>query len=132
MSKTLLDTSAYSAFMNGNESVKKWIQESEEIYINPIIIGELKAGFKKGSKEEENLDQFNRFIESPRVNAISIDEETSERYAIILNTLRNSGKPIPTNDIWIAACAMQHGLRLITTDKHFNYIPQIIVAYISN
>lgn len=131
MSSMLLDTSAYSAFMRGHELIKKRIQESEDIYINPVIIGELKAGFIKGSKKEINLRELEEFISSPRVSIITIDEDTSERYAVILNTLWETGKPIPTNDIWIAASAMQYGLHLITTDAHFNYVTQIIVECIA-
>lgn len=131
MSSILLDTSAYSSFMRGHELIKKRIQESEDIYINPVIIGELKAGFIKGSKKEINLRELEEFIGSPRVSIITIDEDTSERYAVILNTLWETGKPIPTNDIWIAASAMQYGLHLITTDAHFNYVTQIIVECIA-
>lgn len=132
MKSILLDTSAYSAFMRGNESVKKWVQESEDIFINPIIIGELKAGFTKGSKKEKNFQELERFILSPRVRIIAIDEDTSDRYAVILNSLWQAGTPIPTNDIWIAASAMQYGLKLVTTDKHFSFVSQVIIECIVN
>jgi len=59
-----------------------------------------------------------------------LDQETAARYAAILNTLRNAGTPIPTNDIWIAATAMQHGLRLLTTDAHYVKVPQVIVDFL--
>lgn len=131
MSNILLDTSAYSAFMRGHELIKKRIQESEDIYVNPVIIGELKAGFIKGSKKKENIFELDEFMRSPRVSIIAIDEDTSERYAVILNTLWQTGKSIPTNDIRIAASAMQYGLHLITTDEHFNYVTQIIVECIA-
>ncbi len=66
---------------------------------------------------------------SPRVSLLDVSEETAERYAVILNSLWQAGSPIPTNDIWIAASAMEHGLRVITTDEHYDKIPQIMVEY---
>lgn len=132
MRNILLDTSAYSAFMRGHELIKKRIQETQNIYVNPVIIGELKAGFIKGKKKKKNLQELDEFISSYRVSVITIDEDTSERYAVILNMLWRTGKPIPTNDIWIAASAMQYGLHLITTDEHFNHVTQIIVECMAN
>jgi predicted nucleic acid-binding protein len=68
-------------------------------------------------------------MESPRVDSLPIDEETAERYAVIRNALWKSGTPIPTNAIWISATAMQHGLTVVTTDPHYNKVPQILVEY---
>jgi tRNA(fMet)-specific endonuclease VapC len=66
---------------------------------------------------------------SPRVTVVDIDEETAEPYAVILGALSGAGTPVPTSDLWIAASAMQHGLRIITTDAHFLKIKQVIVEY---
>jgi predicted nucleic acid-binding protein len=60
---------------------------------------------------------------------VGLDEGTSERYAVILDSLRSGGIPIPTNDVWIAASAMQHGLRVATTDRHFRKVSQILVEW---
>ncbi len=60
---------------------------------------------------------------------VDIDEETSERYAVIMNHLRKVGTPIPTNDLWISASAMQHGFKVLTTDSHYLKVPQIIIEY---
>ena len=70
-----------------------------------------------------------QFLEPPRMHVVAIDDETAERYAIIVNFLWNAGTPIPTNDIWIAASAMQHGLIVLTSDAHFQKIVQVIVHY---
>ena len=59
---------------------------------------------------------------------VPIDEETSVRYAVIVTALRGGGTPIPTNDVWIAASAMQHGLGVVTTDPHYEKVPQIIAG----
>ena len=131
MSRVILDTSAYSAFMKGNRDIKIALQQSGEINLNPVILGELLCGFKRGKYEQKNRKELEEFLTSPRVRLLEIDSETSERYAVILNSLWDSGTPIPTNDIWIAASAMQHGLKILTVDSHFNKISQVIVESIT-
>ena len=69
------------------------------------------------------------FLQSPRVRTVAITEETAERYAIIRDGLRRAGNPVPANDLWIAAGAMEHALRVVTLDDHFCKMPQIIVDY---
>jgi tRNA(fMet)-specific endonuclease VapC len=125
--KVMLDTSAYSAFLRGNAEVHEALQAAEEIYLNPVVLGELSAGFARGGREKKNKDILREFLASPRVRIAVIDDETAERYAAILTYLWSKGKPIPTNDLWIASTAMQHGLKLITTDEHYRDVPQIIV-----
>ena len=129
--KVALDTSAFSVFLRGNKEVLRLIQEADEITIASIVLGELRAGFLMGKHRARNESALGEFLASSRVRVRNIDEETSERYAAIFAHLRERGTPIPTNDIWIAASAMQHGLKLITTDKHYLKLPQIIVEYCS-
>jgi len=125
--KVMLDTSAYSAFLRGNAEVNQALQAAEEIYLNPVVLGELYAGFAQVGREKKNKEILREFLASPRVQIAVIDEETAERYAAILTYLWSKGTPIPTNDLWIASTAMQHGLKLITTDGHYRDVPQIIV-----
>ncbi len=125
--KVMLDTSAYSAFLRGNEEAAQALREADEIYLNPVVLGELYAGFAKGGREKKNRDILREFLASPRVQVAVIDEETAERYAAIITYLWQKGTPLPTNDLWIAATAMQYGLKLITTDTHYRNVPQIIV-----
>ncbi len=125
----MLDTSAYAAFLKGNLEVKLSLQQAEEIVVNPVVLGELLAGFLAGKHERKNRTILQDFLSSTRVKVVEIDEETSERYAAIVNHLRIKGTPIPTNDLWIAATAMQHGLRVVTTDKHYLEVPHIITEY---
>lgn len=126
MSRILLDTSGYSAFKRDHSEVLRQIQEASEIYLNPVVLGELRAGFLKGSRLERNLAELDEFLAGPRVRVVVMDEDTASRYAAILRFLQDHGTPIPTNDIWIAASAMQHGLTVVTTDGHFRRIPQIV------
>jgi len=124
--RILLDTSAYIAFLKGHPEIKQTIQKADEINLNPVVLGELLAGFMKGRRAAQNREILKEFMGSPRVRLMAIDEETSERYAAIFNYLREEGTPIPTNDLWIAANAMQFGLRVVTTDRHFQQVPQVI------
>lgn len=123
--RVALDTSAYSAFKRGHEEIVDVLRRSEEIVFNIVVLGELITGFRRGSRLAENLEELERFRVSPRVKTVSLDEETADRYAEILAYLRSSGTPIPTNDVWIAASAMQFGLRVVTTDTHFGKVPQV-------
>jgi predicted nucleic acid-binding protein len=118
--------------MRGHPDIKYALQEADTIYVNPIILGELRAGFHHGRQHERNERTLKQFLASPRVHVIAVDEETSQRYAVILNGLWAIGKPIPTNDLWIAASAMQHGLAILTTDAHFRHVVQVLVHYVSS
>ncbi len=130
MSRILLDTSAYSALLRGDARTLRAVQEADEIAVNPIVLGELKAGFLGGRHRRKNEEELASFLASPRVRVLALDEETSDRYAEIVSSLRSAGAPIPTNDIWIAATAMQHGLRVVTADLHFRRVPQILVDWL--
>jgi len=127
--KVMMDTSAYVAFLKGIPGVKEAVQQADEIVFNPVVLGELKAGFLMGRNEKRNRAILKDFLSSPRVIIAEIDEETSERYAVIVQSLRMKGTPIPTNDLWIAASAMQHGLKVLTIDKHYLEVAQIITEY---
>lgn len=127
--RLLVDTSAYSGFMRGHPEIKVAIQEADEIYVNSIVLGELGAGFIKGRRRRKNEAELKRFLGSPRVKLVDVTEDTAERYAVILNSLWRAGTPIPTNDIWIAASAMEHGLEVLTTDDHYQKVSQILVKY---
>jgi len=125
----MIDTSAYAAFLRGHPGIKLSLQRADEISLSPVVLGELLAGFMMGKNERRNRSILRDFLSSARVNLLEIDEETSERYAVILYHLRTKGAHIPTNDMWIAASAMQYGLKVLTTDKHYIEVPQIITEY---
>ena len=127
----ILDTSAYSGFLRGQAELKPIIEKADKILFNPIILGELLAGFVMGKNAPANRAYLDRFLASPRTGVVAIDGETSERYAAIIRYLRLQGTPVPTNDIWIAASAMQFGLKVVTRDAHFLKIPQILVEFIT-
>ena len=125
--RIILDTSAYSLFIRGSTAATTVIQEADQIIFNPVVLGELYAGFIKGGGLQSNRAKLKAFLSSHRVMVVDIDGETAEMYALIHNDLRRAGTPIPSNDIWIAASAMQHGLRLVTMDAHFDKVTQVLV-----
>ena len=131
MTRLLVDTSAYAAFMRGGVEAVTAIREAEEIFLSATVLGELLAGFLAGRQRANNEAELERFLASPRVHIIDVDEGTAQRYAVIFATLRSAGTPTPTNDLWIAASAMQHGLELVTLDEHFRKVPQILTRFIS-
>jgi len=129
--RVLLDTSAYSYLMRGSTVVSDFLDDVDDILLCPVVIGELLSGFKRGVAEKRNNAILHEFLAEPHVNLLSLDDGTAERYAVILDYLRKQGTPIPTNDIWIAASAMQHGLSVISGDKHFAMIPQIVTETVT-
>lgn len=111
--------------MRGDEKVITVIKKFGLIVLTPVVLGELFSGFMIGNRRERNLQIFWEFYRSNRVNLIELGLDDSNCYAAIVAELRSKGKPIPTNDIWIAASAMAKNLPIFTYDKHFNYIDGI-------
>jgi predicted nucleic acid-binding protein len=129
MTRLLLDSSAYVAFKKRHLAILDTLAQADEIMMSPIVLGELQAGFLQGMKRERNERELEEFLGSPRVSVVHVDQETAHRYAVIRVALKKAGTPISTNDIWIAATAMQHGYAILTTDRDFLKIPQIIVHH---
>ncbi len=130
MSGILLDTSAYSHLMKGHPAVAEAVLKAERIVVNPVVVGELLAGFRKGQFRKRNEEYLAAFLSRPRVDLVPIDGATAERYAVIKDSLRVAGTPVPINDLWIAASAMQHGFKLLTADSDFLRIPQVHVEFV--
>lgn len=117
--KVALDTNAYSDFMRGIPARVKVVQTADRLFLPIIVLGELRAGFAAGSRETGNLQILQAFLASSRVTVLPADDETAQNYGRIFISLRKKGIAIPTNDLWIAALALQHGLELCTSDAHF-------------
>ena len=128
MKNLLIDTNIYTYAFSGNTEVIRILQRTQNISICAITIGELLSGFKAGSKENINKAELEEFLDSPRVQLIGIDEDTAEFYSEIHTALKKKGKPLPTNDIWVAATALQYGLKLYTNDQHFKYVPGLVLV----
>jgi tRNA(fMet)-specific endonuclease VapC len=114
-----IDTNAYTAFKKGDSAVVSVLRHAPAIYVSTTVLGELLAGFAVGSRESENRGELTRFLETPRVKQVASGPETADLYALIYAALRRQGRPIPTNDLWIAASCLEHGVALLTLDRHF-------------
>jgi tRNA(fMet)-specific endonuclease VapC len=121
----VLDTNTYAEFKKGNPDAVQIIKNVHNIILTPIVLGELVSGFILGNKENTNRIELNQFLQSSKVLVVRIDFKTSEQYAKIYKELRYKGKPIPTNDMWIAASAKQFDLPIFTYDNHFNEIDDL-------
>ena len=128
MTRILIDTNIYSLAMRGDASVVDVLRHVDRIGISAVSVGELFSGFKGGNREKQNKKELGVFLDSPRVIIHTIDVETAEFYASVLNRLKKSGTPIPTNDIWIAATVFQHGYKLFTKDKHFENVSGLMLV----
>jgi predicted nucleic acid-binding protein len=122
MKQLLIDTNVYVAFKRNDAKVLELLRQANSIAINTVVLGELLAGFMGGHREATNRKELDQFLDSPRVELLVLDESSADFFALVFNNLKLIGKPVPSNDIWIAATAMQHGLTLATLDSHFTHI----------
>ena len=120
--RLLLDTNAYSDLARGVEAVGQWVREAEEVLFSSVVAGELLGGFRRGARFHDNLRDLRRFLATPRVGLVSVTLTTADRYGRIYADLRTRGTPIPTNDMWIAAQAMETGAELLSSDAHFEHV----------
>ena len=99
--------------------------EAEQVFLPIIVLGELYYGARKSLRVEENITRVDEFV---AVNAVlEPNTATAREYGEVKNALRNKGRPIPENDIWIAAITKQYGLTLVTRDEHFKEVQGIAV-----
>ncbi len=128
MRRVLIDTNIYTAFKRNHPAIVESFRHLDFIGIDVTVLAELYAGFKGGQKEALNIKELEDFINTSRVHILNHNEITAEFYANIFKVLKNKGKPIPTNDIWIAASSMQNGLALFTLDlQHFREIEGLVL-----
>ncbi|MGB5156402.1 type II toxin-antitoxin system VapC family toxin [Desulfobacterium sp. N47] len=129
--KLLLDTNGYVGFKMGNSEIVEYLVQAENIFISPIVLGELMFGFLNGNRFQENMIELKRFINHEAVEEIQIGDVTADRYSRIAMQLKRQGTPIPSNDIWIAAQTMEYGAELVTMDRHFEKITGLVYRYFS-
>ncbi len=118
--KYLLDTNLVIALFAGESPITKRLRDVEEIFIPSIVMGELYYGARKSSRAEENIARLDDFAASNVV--LSCDTGIARRYGEVKDRLRQKGRPIPENDIWIAAMALEYDLTLVTRDVHFSEV----------
>jgi tRNA(fMet)-specific endonuclease VapC len=117
-----LDTNTYSAFRKAIPEAVTLVNAVDQVWMPAVVLGELRAGFLNGNKHVANELLLHQFLDQPSVVVGSISEVTSRHYAKIHSLLRQSGTPIPSNDIWIAACALELDCPLYSFDAHFKHV----------
>jgi tRNA(fMet)-specific endonuclease VapC len=120
-----LDTNRYADLCRGLPAVVEVVERAEAALLPFVVLAELRAGFAVGKGGAENERILQRFINKPGIGVLLADDQTTHFYAAAFRQLRQQGTPIPTNDLWIAALVLQHGLALCARDRHFDHLPQI-------
>ncbi|MDE2823535.1 MAG: type II toxin-antitoxin system VapC family toxin [Chloroflexota bacterium] len=124
--RALLDTNAYSLLMRGHEQVAEIVRTAEELLFSAVVVGELLYGFRRGTRFEQNAADLRSVLNSPYSTFVEVTSVTADRYSRTAAALRAKGRPLPTNDVWIAAHAMETGADLISGDSHFEHVDGIV------
>ena len=122
--RCLLDTNIVIALLVGEKNVLEGLQKVDEVFLSNVVLGELYYGAYKSEQSRNNIERIEELAKSSVV--ISSDENVAQKYGEIKNALRAKGRPIPENDIWIAATAILYHLTLITRDKHFDEVENLL------
>jgi tRNA(fMet)-specific endonuclease VapC len=128
MRPVLVDTNAYAAFKRGDEAIVEIIQHAEQIGMSTIVMGELLGGFNHGNKSKQNRKELQQFLGSSRIRVFPVTIDSANFYSQVYCSLKAKGRPIPTNDIWIAAQALENGCVICTYDKHFSAIDGLLTG----
>ena len=126
----LLDTNAYVGLKRGHESVVRLVRESTALAVSIVVIGELLFGFRYGTRFDRNVRELDTFLTDPRVRVLPVTYTTADRFGRIAAVLRRAGKPIPTNDIWIAAHTFESGGELVSFDAHFDAVAGLMWTHV--
>ena len=126
----IIDTSAYSSFFKGDPRLKSYFKPNSTIYVPLVVIGELRAGFAAGTKYDYNEKYLQQFIDKPQVRILNLSDKTTVIYGLIYARLKKAGKPIGSNDMWVAALALEHDCLLVTLDSDFKRVPDLLIAKI--
>jgi tRNA(fMet)-specific endonuclease VapC len=122
--RILLDTNRLTDLLRGDPALVRLVEQADEVWLPYVVLAEIKAGFLGGTRLSENIALLAALL-AAGVTVLYADEQTVEAYARLFVQLKSAGTPIPDNDLWIGALALQHGLVLVTRDAHFKKIPQL-------
>lgn len=116
----ILDTNGLSAMADGDKNLEPLLQRADEIAVPAIVLGE----YKYGIRQSRNRTRYERWLAEVLASCrvLAVDEGTAGHYAEVRAELKRSGRPIPGNDLWIAALARQHALPLLSRDQHFDFV----------
>ena len=116
----ILDTNALSAAADREPAALKIVAGAESLAVPVIVLGEYRLGIAQSRYRKDYEDWLREWITVVKI--LEVDERTSQHYATIGLELKAMGKPIPTNDLWIAALCRQHSLSLLSRDRHFDVV----------
>lgn len=116
----LLDTNIVIALFADEAATRQALATAEEVFVPSIVVGELYFGAWRSERRPENIARIDEFAADSAV--LGCDTETARQYGQIRSALRAQGRPLPENDIWIAAIALQYNLVLVTRDEHFGQV----------
>ena len=126
MASVLVDTNVLIRYFRGDEPFAELIESAESVVVHPVVYAEYLNGLDESKKGGKLLRRrLEEFLDAPPVALVNISTTTSLYYSKIYNALKNSGRMIPQNDIWIAASAIENGYILATHDEHFSQIPML-------
>ena len=124
--KLVLDTNIYCDYAEGlPHAVDFLATHGEDIFLPCIVLGELAYGFMKGTRQQFNERKLQEIIKRLQIEIINVNHNVARKYAINYLSLAKRGTKIPINDVWIAACCMEVGGALVTSDRHFQHVEQI-------
>ena len=121
-----LDTNAYSAFARGHRGMLTLVDSSRWIGLPVVVLGELEGGFGHGAKTALNRALLDAFEKEAFVHTLPVNQIVAKIYGEMYVELRKSGRPIPQNDMWIAAIAIAARVPLVTYDRHFDRVPDLV------
>lgn len=130
MTTLLPDTSAVIAALRGHHAAAEALAHADRLGLSPVVEAELRAGLLEPAVRPSDREATLAFFEGPRIESLTITGTTAVRWAAIRHDLRRDGRMLPINDVWIAASAMEHGLPVLTLDRHFLEIRQILVEFV--
>ncbi len=124
--KVALDTSVAVRFLNGDRAVVSRVLALPEIFLSAVVVvGELLFGAENSTRPLQNIPRYLEFIETCIV--VPLDRKTAVIYAQTRLALKRKGRPIPMNDVWIAAQCLEYGWILVTDDTDFSYVDELVV-----
>jgi tRNA(fMet)-specific endonuclease VapC len=124
--RVAVDTNRLTDLFQGDAQLAEQMGTCEEVWIPLMALAEIKAGFYGGDRLNRNEALLRSLLARDTVGILFPGRETADHYARLFVQLKRAGTPVPDNDLWIAALALEHDLTLITRDRHFKRIPQLL------
>jgi tRNA(fMet)-specific endonuclease VapC len=125
VARMVLDTSAYSRFRAGDSRVQELMAGAEIVFLPVTVLGELHGAFECGSRARENRVALAELLGEPWISVLPTSASVARQYGSIYAALRRAGTPIPANDMWIAAAAIDQGGSVVTFDTDFSKVPHL-------